>query len=490
MSLLLVLLYLLRVAPLLHSTTTTTKEEQQRMRTAVELDEYSEPSFYSQTPPGGNFLAAPEGFQAVDGFIILSVSFPSLPSCRSLVLLLLYFFRISPLHSSTTKEEQQQMRTAAELDEYSEPSFDSQTPLRGDFRAETAAAGAGGGNFRVESGSRAAGKSFAEEGNGIQSSSRHGLVSSADVLKNPSAFRELLAGKRGWWGEEGEGEDGGGVTDGGLGLGAGGGAERGSKEWGGGGAGRQGERQERGNAVERQASKDSREKNDNGSGDSSGSRSGSRLGGNPGAAAMGSPGDIPVVQFLRARTGCGRGRYAFETLKQARRLNSRVILIGPRVCKRVMEAEGVQVEDYEEYKGVEEAFEKNVGEVVSYQCRWSIPWIFYMDCDVPLSLPFIPFIPFPSLPSCRTAAMPCSHSPNTSPSTRSAGSSYTSSCAGGPSPAYSTWTATCCSRFSLSTPTFPCCPSFIYTPPPIFIPPLKSGALVHPTRVHAPVVSP
>ncbi|CAI7791713.1 unnamed protein product [Closterium sp. NIES-53] len=310
----------------------------------------------------------------------------------SLVLLLLYFFRISPLHSSTTKEEQQQMRTAAELDEYSEPSFDSQTPLRGDFRAETAAAGAGGGNFRVESGSRAAGKSFAEEGNGIQSSSRHGLVSSADVLKNPSAFRELLAGKRGWWGEEGEGEDGGGVTDGGLGLGAGGGAERGSKEWGGGGAGRQGERQERGNAVERQASKDSREKNDNGSGDSSGSRSGSRLGGNPGAAAMGSPGDIPVVQFLRARTGCGRGRYAFETLKQARRLNSRVILIGPRVCKRVMEAEGVQVEDYEEYKGVEEAFEKNVGEVVSYQVRWfilhefmrrwSLPRIFYMDCDV------------------------------------------------------------------------------------------------------------
>ncbi|CAI7758736.1 unnamed protein product, partial [Closterium sp. NIES-54] len=120
--------------------------------------------------------------------------------------------------------------------------------------------------------------------------------------------------------------------------------------------------------------------------------SGSRLGGNPGAAAMGSPGDIPVVQFLRARTGCGRGRYAFETLKQARRLNSRVILIGPRVCKRVMEAEGVQVEDYEEYKGVEEAFEKNVGEVVSYQVRWfilhefmrrwSLPRIFYMDCDV------------------------------------------------------------------------------------------------------------
>ncbi|CAI5466935.1 unnamed protein product [Closterium sp. Yama58-4] len=320
----------------------------------------------------------------------LSRLFPSTPPLpfpprRSLLLLLLYLLHISPLlHSGlqSSKEEQQQMRTAAELDEYSDAPFDAQTPEI--FRA------AGGD-------SQAAEKTSAEEGSQSQSS-RHGLVSSSDVLRNPSAFRELLAGKRGWWGEEGEGEDGGGGKADESGPGAWGDGERGSKGI------RQDEPQERGTSGERPGSKGSREAKEGGPGDSPGSRSGSSSGtryrsrsgsgsgGKPGAAAAGTTGDIPVVQFLRAQTGCGRGRYAFETLKQARRLNTRVILIGPKVCKRVLGAEGVEVEDYDEYKGVEEEFEKTVGQVVSYQVRWfilhefmrrwSLPRIFYMDCDV------------------------------------------------------------------------------------------------------------
>ncbi|GJP30072.1 hypothetical protein CLOM_g22289 [Closterium sp. NIES-68] len=355
----------------------------------------------------------PSGEGAAPG---LRTNYLIIVAALSLLFILLCVLRVFPLLQSrarASKEEQQRIRMADKLDDYSEAPGDFLAAPGEDFQAAAGDFQAAADDFQAAAGdSRAAEKTFSDEGIHARSSLR-GLVSSADILRNPSAFQELLEGKGGRWGGEGEGEE------------EGGGGEAGGFSGGSGSPRAQGREarlvderlkalgtssRESSEERSRESSQEGSEETSSKSGRSSGSRSGggssgsssgissgsssgisssSRSGGKPGA---GGSGEIPVVQFLRAQTGCGPGRYAYETMRQARRVNSRVILIGPGKCKRVLERVGVEMEDYDDYMGVEEEFEKSVGEVVSYQVRWFIlhefmrRWgfkrIFYMDCDV------------------------------------------------------------------------------------------------------------